>query len=403
MVSCIVFLFAAELLFRWMIFSHAPVFKNLKKPGNYSFEISDDYWKLLYRFDTTWKPPQHPHPLLGWIGFFDWKTLQHRDANRKKEEQRPVLLYGDSFAQCQNDSIQCFEDILNRDSTFSKNNFLFNYGVGGYGVDQAHLLFTKTVAAFEKPFVIFSIMPTDMDRCMLSVRTGQKPYFIETESGLELKGVPIDSIPENFYNQHPPEITSYLYSRIYHSRLHPSSANLILKPKYRPKMLSLNKKLILKTAEELDKRKLDYVFIIFDELYSPEGIWRVDSLKQFFIDKHLYFINAGQLADEDSNRLGGFEFERYILQNDGHPTSYYNSLVCNEIKKYILDYSNYKEVAHEKAVNTRYKKSEVRIRYFKKKLAAAPELLPEITKKARKKGVTVDSILNEEARYMYEH
>lgn len=135
--------------------------------------------------------------------------------------KRKILICGDSYIMCQNDSIQCFDEVLNADTTFNKNNILLNYGVGGYGVDQIYLLFANTIDKFEKPFVIFSIMPTDMDRSLLSVRTGQKLYFTEEGDSLKLNGIPIDSVPDHFFEENQPQITSYLLNRFTHSKLNP--------------------------------------------------------------------------------------------------------------------------------------------------------------------------------------
>ena len=112
-----------ELSFRFLIFSASSPFKNLKKPEKYAKSSSDDYWKLTYLFDGKFKPPEHPHPLLGWVGFFDRETLVHND-DAQGDNRRRFLIYGDSYIMCAADSIQCFHEILNNDTAFSKNNFL---------------------------------------------------------------------------------------------------------------------------------------------------------------------------------------------------------------------------------------------------------------------------------------
>ncbi len=277
-------LLAGEFLFRFFIFSSHSPFPQLKDPGKYAKNSTDDYWKLYYKFGGNFHPPEHPHPLLGWIGFFDRKTLDHWDMN-PSNTKRKVLMYGDSYVMCQHDSIQCFQDILNADTLFNKNTSLLNYGVGGYGVDQIYLLFKNTIDKFKNPFVVFSIMPADMDRCMLSVRTGQKPYFVEEGDSLKLRGVPIDSVPQRFFEENPPLITSYLWRRIINSKLNPCYNPTPTDDMLRKKIVTLNKKIILQAYSELKKRNLQYVFLIFDELWNEEGNWRVVSFQKFMDEK----------------------------------------------------------------------------------------------------------------------
>jgi len=305
----------------------------------YAKPTSDDYWKLYYKFGGSFLPPNNPHPLLGWIGYFDGKTLDHWDIN-PPSNRRKVLIYGDSYIMCAHDSIQCFDEILNADTVFNKENVLLNYGVGGYGVDQIYFLFANTVDKFEKPFVVFSVMPTDMDRCLLSVRTGQKPYFIEEEDSLKLCGVPIDSVPDNFFQQNRTEITSYLWRRIINSNINLFYDPIIISDKLKTKIMQLNKKLLLRAYNDIKKRNLEYVFLIFDELWSKDGNWRVDSLQAFFGKEKMAFINTSNLVAEDST-FSTYAYDHYTIKGDGHPNSHYNRLVCEEIKKYIFEYNTY--------------------------------------------------------------
>src|ERR1051325_10484384 len=279
-------LFIGEFVFRYFIFSKSSPFEKLKDPKKYTSASHDDYWKLRYKFGNDKYVPAHPHSLLGWCGFFDRETLNPWDIE-KTGSLRKVLIYGDSYIMCQNDSINCFQDILNADTAFNKKNFLVNYGVGGYGTDQIYLLLLKTIdkfmqpAAEEKPFVIFSVMPNDMDRCLLSVRDGQKAFFEIENDSLVLKGVPIDSVPAHFFEENPPSITSYLWARFTHSYLNPKYDSLPNDEETKKRIMQLNKKIILKAYNEIRQRNLQYVFLIFDELWNEEGTWRVDSLQKF--------------------------------------------------------------------------------------------------------------------------
>lgn len=390
-------LFIGEMVFRYFVFSKSSPFEKLKKPEKYTKACYDDYWKLRYKFGNNNYLPSHPHPLLGWIGFFDRETLEQNDI-MPGDSRRKILIYGDSYIMCQHDSVECFHDILNADTTFNKNNFLVNYGVGGYGTDQIYLLFSKTVDKFQNPFVIFSIMPNDMDRCLLSLRDGQKPYFVIENDSLVLKGVPIYSIPEHFFEEHPPQINSYLWARFTHSKLNPYYDSLTNDNKMKAKIMELNKKIILKSYGDIKRRNLQYVFVIFDELWNEEGNWRVDSLKKFLAEQNILFINSGNLVAEDTS-FAEYDYARYTIKGDGHPNSYYNKLLCKELKKYIFDYSTYPLLRQNIQIA---KKEDYTFEYYEKKIRENKNWLKQIEEKAKNRGVSLDSMVKMDALWMLE-
>lgn len=390
-------LVASEFIFRALIFSKSNSFKSLRDPGKYSQPCLDDYWKLYYRFNGRYPPPANPHPLLGWVGFFDRETLEHRDF-KKSGNKRKVLLYGDSFTMCISDSIQCFEEILNTDTAFTRNNFLLNYGVGGYGVDQMYLLFSQTVDKFKNPFVIINIMPGDMDRGMLEVRTGQKPHFIIENEELKLKGVPIDSNPQHYFEANPPKIISYMWNRFTHSSLNPNFDSLDASPGIREEMVKVNRKIILQAYSEIKKRNLEYVFVIYDELYNREGSWRTDSLQKILTDNNIFYIHTGDLVNEDI-ASGQFSFYNYILAVDGHPTSHYNKILCAEIKKYVLSYPAY-AIERQK-----FQKSALipnSVAYYEREIRLDKSWMDRVREKALKWKIPLDSAIHLDAIYMVE-
>jgi hypothetical protein len=397
----IISLITAEAVFRCLIFSPSSPFKQLKDPGKYAKISTDDYWKLYYEFGGGYRPPEHPHPYLGWIGNFDRKTFAHRDiqlaGNKKK-----VLIYGDSFIMCVHDSIQCFDEILNSDTAFSKEKFLISYGVGGYGVDQMYLLFSKTIDRFEKPFVVFSIMPADMDRSILSVRTGQKPYFVVDNDSLKVSGIPIDSVSEHFFKDNPPDISSYMWRRFINSSLNPYYDSLPTNTELRNKILTLNKKIILETYTEIKKRKLEYVFVVFDELWNEEGLWRADSLKSFLSREKIIYMNTRDLIKEDT-LYKEYDYFNYMIKGNGHPKSYYNKLVCEEIKKYVFDYTNYSAKRQQMQSQEQYfdlSTNRNTIEYYTMKIKADKSWLKSVEEKAIKRNIPIDSMIKLDAEWM---
>ena len=178
--STIVTFFIAEFAFRKVLFSNSESFASLKQPSYYSDYLkhrnehffNDNYWKLQYIFNPQ-KEVGFLHPKLGWTGYFDSETYLHNDV-KKIIGRRPVLLYGNSFTMCM-DTVKCFQEILNSDHEFADRHYLLNYSVGGYGLDQIYLLMDASAEKYNNPFVIFSMLTTDLDRSLLSFRLAPKP------------------------------------------------------------------------------------------------------------------------------------------------------------------------------------------------------------------------------------
>jgi hypothetical protein len=376
LISTFIALVIGELALRFMLFSKSKSFESLRDPSAYAVYPKDDsedfsnedYWKLVYRFRNR-NNIENPQPLLGWWGFFNRETLEHVDE-KQLQARRPVLLYGDSFAKCV-DSVRCFEDILNNDSTFSSDHYLLNYGVGGFGIDQICLLFEETVDRFENPFVIFSLLTTDMDRSMLQFRDAQKPYFEIKGDSLELRGVPIDQSTDEFVKDNPPIIRSYLFNRFRNTILNPVKIqNQDKKKTYIEGIKELNEMIITRAHENLKKSGLGYVFLIF------------------------------HIRENDST-YASYDPYHYAIRGDGHPTSYMNTLIARELKQIILGNDNLGIV---KEINNRNLGSVVSrdIEYYKNQILSSPEWLEHFKEKAEKRGITLDSMIYLDAKYMME-
>ncbi|MGE3153632.1 MAG: hypothetical protein AB7G48_13555 [Nitrospiraceae bacterium] len=131
-----------EAIFRLLLFSEVGFMQRFRNPDLYGeWDSDDDCWKLYYFFGGRFKPPAQPHPQLGWIGAFSPGTYLHNDAH-KVGNKIPILLYGDSFAECSiiDNKQDCFQGIVNSDAQLNERFFLLNYGVEGYGVDQMCLV-----------------------------------------------------------------------------------------------------------------------------------------------------------------------------------------------------------------------------------------------------------------------
>jgi len=398
-------IFLLELALRFMLFSDSESFKSLRNTRNYAVYIKDksgdflneDFWKLNYLFNRDFNL-KNPHPLLGWTGQFDHGTYRHIEENILNG-RRPILLYGDSFAQCV-DSVECFQEILNNDPSFSSENFLLNYGVGGYGVDQICLLFEQSVERFENPFVVFSFLTTDMDRSMLSVRDAQKPYFIIGGEGLELEGTPITLTSEEYFDQNRPEIRSYIFNRLRNSKMYPFKQKTKVRDDYIAKIKELNGLILERALQKLEQLELDYIILIFQPEHHHFSDWRMVFLRDFMETHNVPYISDVDIKDADTT-FTDYKASRYAIPGNGHPTTHLNKLVSEEIEKLIHD-PDYRKKLSQHNLNWQERMVEKKINQNINRMRNSPQWLKDIQEKADKRGISLDSMLLIDAIYLLE-
>jgi hypothetical protein len=327
-------LLLAELGLRWALFGGSERFAGLRRAGRYAVPDTEDFWKLDHALGARFPPPEHPHPVLGWVGRFSPATYRH-DDEASLAGRRPVLLYGDSFASC-SPQARCFEELLNGDPEFAAGHYLLNYGVGGYGVDQILLLVQRTLDLYERPFVVLSVMTLDLDRSALTVRTGQKPRFALRAGELVPDGPPIERDAAAFFDAHPPEIRSYVWRGVLFSRLVPRRvADWVTGERARVAQLeALNAALLRALLDEVRRRGLDCACVVFHPdapglctLAGPED-WRDPFLRELLQGAGVPLIWSRDLLPPDEE----LDASLYILPEDGHPTTLFNTLVARAIK-----------------------------------------------------------------------
>lgn len=338
-VSLTLTLTVVELVLRFLLFNGDPKWDFLRIPQIYALfhrdgaedHFNEDFWKLNYIFSGS-IGLEDPHPLLGWKGKFT-EDYSHYDAHLQGDK-RPVLLFGDSFSMCV-DSTQCFEDILNSDSAFSENHVLFNYGVGGFGVDQIHLLMNEVVKLYDDPIVIFGLLTTDMDRSMLKFRDAQKPYFELIDDNLVLRGTPISMPTSEYVESNPVEIWSYVINLMLNGWIWVFDEPLRLKWRYVENLQALNREIIEDQLAHLRQSNVEHFGLVFQGVFQKDYEWRNIFIRDLFKELDLPYIAAKDIYRRHKEKTGWDE-SRYFIPIDRHPNSYYNGLISEAIKAYVL-------------------------------------------------------------------
>jgi hypothetical protein len=327
----------AEGLLRAAIAFNIPAVKNIELYADYSSD--DDYWKLQYQWTKKYRPvsPQRIHPILGWTQ--DHVTPQNRLGLAKDtleklifDGRKKILFYGNSYVAPSPDpenqiSKYLGKQILNAD--------VVNLGVAGYGTDQIFLMFKETYSKVKSPLILVGIFMEDVDRSVLSVRTSQKPFFINDENGeLILQGVPVSADPDAFFKENPPKIKSYFWRL-----LRRKFFGFILKKKENEKQIlkkEINASLIKKTKKLCDERQLPLTYVLF---YHWPGLETV-SWEESFLKKELsrmgipYIDTKSVLRDyalKHNLNVKAFYDEKY----SGHHNRLANKIISDAILDYL--------------------------------------------------------------------
>jgi hypothetical protein len=191
--------------------------QRLANPGAYFDPTCEDhYWRLLHH-SPGWNQGVDLHTAheldlqLGW-------TVDKRNKNTWDAWESPayplrfegdaVGVFGDSYV---------FGTTRNRDrlpdqlAKLLPDQRVLNYGVAGYGFDQTVLAFEAQAERLVGQSALIGVLATDLDRSVLSVRSGPKPYFSEIDGALSLHTDHI-SAHDAYFESHPVRPLSYLWT-----------------------------------------------------------------------------------------------------------------------------------------------------------------------------------------------
>ena len=131
-------------------------------------------------------------PLLGWITPYD---TPYGERRRAIEYDRPLVsAFGDSFTH--GDEVaatQTWAEVL----AASLGGDVFNFGVGGYGMDQALLRFERDQPKRPTPIVLFAFTGVELRRCFQRYWTFHNPhsFFPMAKPRLLLKNGSLELLP----------------------------------------------------------------------------------------------------------------------------------------------------------------------------------------------------------------
>lgn len=395
-------LLLAEYILRALVFNEAVESKLINDPAAYAIYpddpnegiYSEDFWRLNYIIHKKFNL-KHPHPLLGWRGAFDY---HFRHLERKNvQNRRPVLLFGDSFAQCI-DSTDCFEDFLNNDTVFSKRYYMLNYGVGGFGIDQIGLLMDSVIPLFEDPIVIFSMLTTDLDRAVLKFRDAQKPYYTLTDDELQLKGTPIVLTTDEYIKLHPPKPRSFVLNRVFNIFTRRLGIPIPDPLPVRNEIKKLNKALIKRSIETLNNSGVEFLVLLFQPEQHTEDGWRMRFLMETFDELEVPFFTNVSVKMADRVRRNK-PTTAYCIDGDGHPSTYANYIMAKSIKRAVMD-ATFKDSIVKRQLTRRADSNAIRTEVMSAMIAKDQGWMNEIKRKAEERGISIDSMLILDAQFI---
>lgn len=225
-----------------------------------------------------------------------------RDSDHGKKEKPRILFLGDSFVWGYDvEQKDRFTDMLQKTMPEWE---VLNLGVNGYGTDQELLLIQKFYKVYQPDIVVLVFDYTDYGDVMNnSVYGGYfKPYFIEKDGDLQLRGVPV------------PKSANYYYSKIpFYQRIHPI----------------LNRSYFCRAAAKAFKAVLRH-----NEISTPNcSVGLIKKMRSFVEDQGAVFVVGLGYHDSVFAGLREKNEELYSILNK-------NNIKCLKLETDFIFYSN---------------------------------------------------------------
>jgi len=249
-----------------------------------------------------------------------------------QDERRPVLFFGDSFVVYGGRVEDKIPQMMDR--RFSQFR-TYNYGVGGFGLDQIYLRFQESVDLFQDPIVLFGLLTTDIDRCLLTFRGRPKPSFRIEGGELVLQGVPVTRDSDRYLDEHPVAIRSFFAAAVTraYARLKDGGRSDQSQVR-RAEKEALASKILEAVKREAGEKQLDLVFVVFTG--SQPIDWRRDFLISELRRLQLDFIDVQEIllaAESEAGRKHHQSFD-----HTGHHSTWANAQIAKDVSDYVLEH-----------------------------------------------------------------
>ena len=310
----------AELLLSFLLFSETPAVvratKSLRQPGRWASQRDESlFWELEAYWNGPTRrrlDPNFPDALLGWVNSkVAPETYEHRDD--VVDAKRPILLYGDSFAQGLTPAASRFEGLFEDTEEAATHRFL-NYGVGGYGVDQSYLLCKQSLDHYQgrDPLVIFSLLvDDDLDRALLDYRCWPKPR-IELEDGRPIVTPPATTSGIEYFETESLRDGSWLV-RYFESWKNPRRRRQSESAEAREEKQALFVALLRDLKQELEERDTEWFVLLFvgeRAMQAPAPVdWREPFVLEALKELEIPFV----ITRPDLAEIG----RRHLLRPEG--------------------------------------------------------------------------------------
>lgn len=308
-----------------------------RHPKHYAdWSSDDDYWKLHGRWLGKWAPaPERVHPLLGWSQARvtpdnPWGLLTETRERLAPSDRPKVLFYGDSFVEGLAEPPFWIPNHMDRELPATD---VVHLGVGGFGTDQIHLLFRETNGLAEAPFVIFGVMTYDLDRAVLTVRTGLKPRLVVDDSGeLQVTRTPVPRDQSEFFASAPLDFRSFLFQIVRMQVLRAIAPDQRVAEKRR-----LNSAILEQTVDFARQRDLEILYVVF---YDPKALrlpdWReqylkaeLDRLGVPYLDTRPLLLTASRETDQP--------LDHYYASDGGHHNAAGNAVIGDALVRTLRE------------------------------------------------------------------
>lgn len=317
-----------------------------RQPGLFAdSQLEDAHWLLMRKLTPPGrKITAPPHDsLVGWVnGKIEPGTYEHRDA-AQLGDRRPFLMYGASYAQG-------LESGETDGESFSEEFGFLNYGVGGFGVDQAYLMLRETLDRYanRNPVVALGLVAdSDFDRCILSFRSLPKPRLVLRNGLLEPDGPVFAGGPDAYLDQYGTGITSYAWSYVLCSQgLLPAAwrHRLAGRTKLRAEQDELIEAIVLATRDECERRGIDYEFVLFSSPGSmpPRKVSAREEMLITLFETHE--IPYCRMRDELTKAATamGIGIEAFFIQDGvrkNHPNELGNRVILSALRERAADFA----------------------------------------------------------------